>query len=136
MERKLAALFSADVQGYSHLMGEDEVATVHTLTAYQAVMTSLIHEHRGRVVDAPGDNLLAEFASAVDAVQCAVAIQEALQDRNTELPPHRQTVFRIGINLGDVLVDGDRIFGDAVNITARLEGLADGGGICYLRDGL
>lgn len=130
MERKLAALFSADVQGYSRLMGEDEVAMVHTLTAYQAVMTSLIRQHRGRVVDAPGDNILAEFASAVDAVQCAIAIQEALQGHNAELPPDRRMVFRIGINLGDVLVDGSRIFGDVVNITARIEGLADGCGIC------
>lgn len=130
MERRLAALFSADVQGYSRLMGDDDVATVHTLTAYKSVMTSLVHQHRGRVVDALGDNMLAEFASAVDALQCAVAIQDALQQRNTELPPHRQMAFRIGLNLGDVLVDGDRIYGDGVNIAARLEGLADGGGIC------
>ena len=130
MERKLAALFSADVQGYSRLMSEDDVATVQTITAYRAVMTALIHQYRGRVVDSPGDNLLAEFASAVDAVQCAVAVQEEIKLRNTELPPSRRMVFRIGINLGDVLVDGDRLYGDGVNIAARIEGLADGGGLC------
>ncbi len=130
MERRLAALFSADVQGYSRLMGDDEEATVQTLTAYRAVMTTLIHHHRGRVVDAPGDNLLAEFASVVDAVQCAVAVQEDLKARNAELPSQRQMVFRIGINLGDVLVEDERLYGDGVNIAARLEGLAKGGGIC------
>ncbi len=133
MERRLAALFSADVQGYSRLMGDDEVATVQTLTTYQAAMTSLILQHRGRVVDSPGDNMLAEFASAVDAVQCAVAVQEALQRRNADLPPHRQMAFRIGLNLGDVLVDGERIYGDGVNIASRIEGLADGGGNLYFR---
>ena len=130
MERRLAALFSADVQGYSRLMGDDEEATVQTLTAYRAVMTTLIQHHRGRVVDAPGDNLLAEFASVVDAVQCAVAVQEDLKARNAELPSQRQMVFRIGINLGDVLVEDERLYGDGVNIAARLEGLAEGGGIC------
>jgi adenylate cyclase len=130
MERRLAALFSTDVQGYSRLMGDNEEATVQTLTAYRVLMTELIHQHRGRVVDSPGDNLLAEFASVVDAVQCAVAVQEALKGRNTELPPDRQMRFRIGINLGDVLVDGERIYGDGVNIAARMEGLAEGGGIC------
>jgi adenylate cyclase len=129
MERKLAAILSADVQGYSRLMGDDEEATIRTLTTYRAVMTSLIQQHRGRVVDAPGDNLLAEFASAVDAVQGAVAIQKALQTRNTELPSHRQMHYRIGINVGDIVVEGERIYGDGVNIAARLENLADGGGI-------
>ena len=87
MERKLAAIFSADVKGYSRLMGDDEIATVRTLTAYREVMTALIHAHRGRVVDSPGDNLLAEFASVVDAVQCATEIQQELTVRNAELPP-------------------------------------------------
>lgn len=130
MQRKLAAIFSADVQGYSRLMGEDEVATVRTLTAYRDMMATHIHAHRGRVVDSPGDNLLAEFASVVDAVECAVAIQHDLKARNAELPAPRRMVFRIGINLGDVIVEGDRLYGDGVNIAARIEGLAEGGGIC------
>jgi adenylate cyclase len=102
MERKLAAILSADVQGYSRLMGEE--ATVRTLTAYREVMASLIRQHRGRVVDSPGDNLLAEFASVVDAVECAVAVQRELNARNRALPDSRKMMFRIGINLGDVLV--------------------------------
>src|SRR5712692_3731943 len=130
MERKLAAIFSADVKGYSRLMGEDEEATIRTLTAYREVMTSLIVQHRGRVVDSPGDNLLAEFASAVDAVQGAVEIQQEFKVRNAELPDHRKMEFRIGINVGDVVVEGERIYGDGVNIAARLEGLAEPGGIC------
>lgn len=130
MERKLAAIFSADVKGYSRLMGDDEIATVRTLTAYREVMTTLIHAYRGRVVDSPGDNMLAEFASVVDAVQCATEIQHELTTRNAELPPHRQMAFRIGINVGDVLTEDGRLYGDGVNIAARLEGLADAGGIC------
>ena len=130
MERKLTAILSADVQGYSRLMGEDEEATVRTLIAYREVMASLIQQHRGRVVDSPGDNLLAEFASVVDAVQCAVAVQREFNARNRALPAARQMVFRIGINLGDVLVEGARIYGDGVNIAARLEGLAEAGGLC------
>src|SRR5262245_33689265 len=130
MERKLAGILSADVQGYSRLMGDNEVATVRTLTEYRKVMTSFIQQHRGRVVDAPGDNLLADFASVVDAVQCGVAIQRELAVRNAALPTPRQMQFRIGINLGDVLVEGERIYGDGVNIAARMEGLATGGGIC------
>src|SRR4029450_7696650 len=128
--RKLAALLSADVEGYSRLMSEDEAATVHTLTAYRAAIQTLVQEHRGRVVDSTGDNVLAEFASVVDAVQCAVAIQRDLGVRNAELPSRRRMRFRVGINLGDVIVDGERIYGDGVNIAARLEGLASGGGIC------
>jgi adenylate cyclase len=130
MERKLTAIFSADVQGYSRLMGEDEEATIRTLTAYREIMTSHIQQHRGRVVDSPGDNLLAEFASAVDAVQAAVAIQKELKTRNEALPPNRRMAYRIGINVGDVVVEGERIYGDGVNIAARVESLADGGGIC------
>jgi adenylate cyclase len=130
IQRKLAAIFSADVQGYSRLMGDDEVATVRTLTAYRDVMATHIQAHRGRVVDSPGDNLLAEFASVVDAVECAVAIQHDLKTRNAELPAPRQMIFRIGINLGDVIVEGDRLYGDGINIAARIEGLAEGGGIC------
>ncbi len=130
MERKLAAILSADVQGYSRLMGDDEEATIRTLTAYREVMSQLIQDHRGRVVDSPGDNLLAEFRSAVDAVEGAVAIQHALREKNADLPADRQMHYRIGINVGDVVVEGERIYGDGVNIAARLESLADGGGIC------
>ena len=108
MERKLTAILSADVKGYSRLMGEDEEATIRTLTTYREVMTSLIQQHRGRVVDSPGDNLLAEFASAVDAVQGAVAIQQELKTRNADLPPNRQMEYRIGINVGDVVVEGEQ----------------------------
>jgi adenylate cyclase len=129
-KRKLTAVFSADVAGYSRLMGEDEAATVKTLEAYKQIMFSLIKQHRGRVIDFPGDNLLAEFASVVDAVQCGVAVQKELQARNAELPENRKMQFRIGINLGDVIEEGDRIYGDGVNIAARLEALAEPGGIC------
>lgn len=128
--RKLAALLSADVEGYSRLMGEDEAATVQTLTLYRTIIQTLVQEHRGRVVDSPGDNVLAEFASVVNAVQCAVAIQRELAIKNTALPFQRRMKFRVGINLGDVLVEGERIYGDGVNIAARLESLAPGGGIC------
>src|SRR6058998_1635618 len=130
MERKLTAILSADVKGYSRLMGADEVATIRTLTAYRKVMATLIEQHRGRVVDAPGDNLLAEFASAVDAMRCAVEIQHDLKVRNAELPDPRKMEFRIGINVGDVIVEGEKIYGDGVNIAARLEGLAEPGGVC------
>src|SRR4029453_17735638 len=130
MSRKLAAIFSTDVAGYSRLMGDDEEATIRTLTAYRAVIASLIQHYRGRVVDSPGDNLLAEFASVVDAVRCAVEIQHALTVKNTELRDHRQMQFRIGINLGDVIVEGERLYGDGVNIAARMESLAEPGGIC------
>src|SRR5262245_46945413 len=109
--RKLAAILSADVQGYSRLMGEDEVATIRTLTAYREVMATLIRQHRGRVVDSPGDNLLAEFASVVDAVQCAVEMQQELRKRNADLPAAHRMEFRVGINLGDVLVEGEKITG-------------------------
>src|SRR5438552_3160673 len=130
MERKLAAILSTDVKGCRRRVGEDAVATIRTITAYREVMASLIQQHRGRVVDSPGDNLLAEFASVVEAVQCAVAIQRELKARNAELPPHRRMEFRIGINLGDVIAEGERIYGDGVNIAARLEGLAEAGGLC------
>ena len=130
MERKLAAILSADVKGYSRLMGEDEEATIRTLTAYREVMATLIQQRHGRVVDSPGDNLLAEFASVVDAVRCAVEIQQELKAQNAELPAQRKMEFRIGINLGDVVVEGERLYGDGVNIAARLESLADPGGIC------
>ena len=129
-KRKITAIMSSDVVGYSKLMGDDEAATVKTLEAYQSVMSTLIDQHRGRVIDSPGDNMLSEFASVVDAVQCAVAIQKELNSRNAELPENRKMRFRIGINLGDVIQEEDRIYGDGVNIAARLESLADPGGIC------
>ena len=129
-KRKLTAILSADVEGYSRLMGDDEDATIRTLTSYRELMSTLIQKHRGRVVDSPGDNLLAEFLSVVDAVRCAVEIQKELSVRNAELPENRRMKFRIGINLGDVVEEGERIYGDGVNIAARIEGLADAGGIC------
>jgi adenylate cyclase len=130
VKRKISAILSADVAGYSRLMGEDEVSTVRTLEAYRKVMSDLIDQFRGRVVDSPGDNLLAEFSSVVDAVQCAVEIHEVIRAKNEELPEDRRMLFRIGVNLGDVIEEGDRIYGDGVNIAARLEGLAEAGGIC------
>jgi adenylate cyclase len=129
-KRKLTAVFSADVAGYSRLMGENEAATVKTLESYKQIMFSLIKQHRGRVIDSPGDNLLAEFGSVVDAVQCGVAVQNELKARNADLPENRKMQFRIGINLGDVIEEQDRIYGDGVNIAARLESCADPGGIC------
>jgi adenylate cyclase len=130
VKRKISAILSADVAGYSRLMGEDEVSTVRTLEAYRKVMSDLIEQFRGRVVDSPGDNLLSEFSSVVDAVQCAVEIHEVIRAKNEELPEDRRMLFRIGVNLGDVIEEGDRIYGDGVNIAARLEGLAEAGGIC------
>ena len=130
LTRKLTAILSADVKGYSRLMGDDEEWTVRTLNAYKEVIRSLVGQHRGRVVDSPGDNLLAEFASVVDAVQGAVEIQQVLRAKNALLPENRRMEFRIGINLGDVIEEGDAIYGDGVNIAARLEGLAEAGGIC------
>jgi len=129
-KRKLTAILSADAKDYSRLMGEDETATVQTITAYREAMSRIIQKYRGRVVDSPGDNMLAEFASVVDATECAVKIQEDLKNRNAELPEDRRMAFRIGINLGDVIEDGERIYGDGLNIAARLEGLAEPGGIC------
>lgn len=133
LRRRLAAIMSADVREYSRLMRQDEAATVQTLKSYRDIMTALITQHHGRVVDSPGDNILAEFASVVDAVQSAVAIQKELKLRNASLDENRRMEFRIGINLGDVIADGDRIYGDGVNIAARLEGLAEPGGICISR---
>jgi TolB-like protein/class 3 adenylate cyclase/Flp pilus assembly protein TadD len=129
-KRKLVALLSADVKEYSRLMSQDERGTIRTLTAYKEAMSSLIEEYKGRVVDAPGDNLLAEFGSVVDAVNCAVEIQRELAERNAELPYSRRMEFRIGINLGDIVVEEKKIYGDGVNIAARVESLAEGGGIC------
>jgi adenylate cyclase len=130
LKRKLAAILSADAAAYSRLMGEDEEATVLTLTAYREVMSTLIQQYNGRVLDAPGDNLLAEFASVVDAVQCAMAVQKEIKIRNEKLPENRKMQFRIGINLGDVIQEREKIYGEGVNVAARLESLAEPGGIC------
>jgi len=130
VKRKLTAILSADVKGYSRLMGEDEESTARTLNAYKEVMTGLIQHHRGRVVGTAGDSVLAEFASVVDAIRCAVEIQKELKTRNNDLPENRRMEFRIGVNLGDVIEDGEQILGDGVNIAARLESLAEAGGIC------
>ena len=129
-KRKLTAILSADVKGYSRLIGEDEEGTIRTLNTYKEMMTGLIQHHRGRVVGSAGDSVLAEFASVVDAVRCAVGIQEELKDRNRDLPEDRRMEFRMGVNLGDVVEEGDTIYGDGVNIAARLESLAEAGGIC------
>jgi adenylate cyclase len=130
-KRKLTAILSADAVDYSRLMGEDEEGTVQTLKAYREVLSTLIHQHNGQVLDSTGDNLLAEFVSVVDAVQCAVAVQKEIKSRNDELPENRRMQFRIGINLGDVIQEEGRIYGDGVNIAARLEGLAEPGGYGY-----
>jgi adenylate cyclase len=130
LNRKLAAILSADVEGYSALMSRDDEATVKTITIYREIMSSLIGRHRGRVVDSPGDNLLAEFGSVVGALKCAVEIQKELEARNARLPRTSQMRFRIGINLGDVIQEGKRIYGDGVNIAARLESITEPGGIC------
>jgi TolB-like protein/class 3 adenylate cyclase/Flp pilus assembly protein TadD len=129
VKRKLTAIFSADVEGYSRLMEEDELATVETLTSHKGIMRKLIRQYRGRVVDSTGDNLLAEFGSVVDAVQCAVEVQQVLNSKNETLPENRRMHFRIGINSGDVIEEGDLIYGDGVNVAARVESLAAGGGI-------
>jgi adenylate cyclase len=134
-KRKLSAILSADVKGYSRLMGEDEVGTVHTLKEYRELISKLITEYRGRVVDSPGDNVLAEFASVVDALECSIEIQKNLKIKNAELSDNRKMEFRIGVNLGDVIEDEDRVYGDGVNIAARIEGLAEPGGICISGSG-
>jgi adenylate cyclase len=128
-KRKLTAILSADVVGYSRLMGEDEEATVRTLNTFRDVMSTVIQQHRGRVIDSTGDNLLSEFSSVVDSVRCALDIQQEIKARNAELPENRRMKFRIGINLGDVIEEGDRIYGDGVNVAARIESLANGEGI-------
>jgi adenylate cyclase len=134
LDRKLRAIFSADVKGYSRLMGEDEEHTIKTITAYRETIFDIISNHKGRVVDSPGDNILAEFASALNAVNSAIAIQETLKEKNADLPDNRKMEFRIGINIGDIIHEGDRIYGDGVNVAARIESLADPGGVCISRN--
>ena len=133
-ERRLAAILSADVHGYSRMMADDEADTVRAVKQCREIIGARVREHRGRIVDSPGDNILAEFASAVEAVQCAVEVQHELADRNADLGPRRRMEFRIGIHLGDVISDEGRIYGDGVNIAARLEGLAQPGGISISRE--
>ncbi|TNF50585.1 adenylate/guanylate cyclase domain-containing protein [bacterium] len=130
LERQLKAILSADAVGYSSLMAKDEVATVRTLTAFRNEMSDLVNQHKGRVVDFVGDNMLAEFQSTIDAVDGALEIQEALKHANARLSPEHRMYFRIGIHLGDVMIDGERIYGDGVNVAARLEGLAEPGEVC------
>ena len=130
IQRKLKAIFSADVQGYSLLMGDDDVSTVTTITIYRDIITDLVQKHQGRVVDSPGDNILAEFSSALNAVQSSLEIQGTLENENAKLPKNRRMDFRIGINLGDILHKDDRIYGNGVNVAARIESLADPGGVC------
>ena len=129
-KRKLAAILSADVEGYSRLMGQNEEQTIRTLTSYRTTISNLVEQYRGRVVDSPGDNILAEFNSVVDAVESAIKIQIELAERNAEVPMEKRMQFRIGINLGDVVEEEGRIYGDGVNIAARVESMADAGGIC------
>jgi TolB-like protein/class 3 adenylate cyclase len=130
VERRLAAILAADVAGYSRLMGFDEVGTARILREHRAVSDALVSKHGGRIVKTTGDGILLEFPSVVDAVECAVAVQAAMAERNDGIPEDRRMLFRIGINLGDILIEGDDILGDGVNIAARLEGIAKAGGIC------
>ncbi len=134
VERKLAAILAADVAGYSRLMGEDEAGTRARFNAHlHELIEPAIASRRGRIVKTTGDALLVEFASVVDAVQCAVEIQNGMAERNADEPDDRRMEFRIGVNLGDVITEGDDIHGDGVNVAARLEALADPGGI-YVSD--
>src|SRR5262249_41530435 len=130
-ERKLTAILAADVAGYSRLMGADEEGPLAQLKTHRrALVDPKIAEHRGRIVKTSGDGLLVEFASVVDALRCAVEVQRGMAERNTEVPQDRRIEFRVGIHQGDIIIDGDDIFGDGVNVAARLEGLAEPGGIC------
>jgi len=128
--RKLAAILAADVAGYSRLMGQDEEATVRTLSAYRGAIADVVVAHEGRVFGGAGDSMVAEFSSPVQAVRAALAIQEHVATQNENLPKDRRMHYRIGVNLGDVIVDGENLLGDGVNVAARLEGLAPPGGIC------
>ena len=128
--RRLSAILAADVAGYSRLMGLDEVGTARTLREHREVTDALVAKHGGRIVKTTGDGLLLEFTSVVDAVECAVAVQAVMAQRNEGLPADRRMLFRTGINLGDILIEGDDILGDGVNVAARLEGIAEPGGIC------
>src|SRR5215471_19093083 len=131
VERRLAAIFAGDVAGYSRLMGMDEEGTLAQLKAHRrALVDPKIKEHRGRIVKTTGDGMLVEFASVVDALRCAVEVQRGMAERNAEVPQDRRIEFRVGIHQGDIIIDGEDIFGDGVNVAARLEGVAEPGGIC------
>src|SRR5215468_9068796 len=131
--RKLAAILAADIAGYSALMGADEAGTVRDLKAHQGVILPIITEHGGRIIDTAGDGILAEFGSVVNAAECAVLIQRTMAQRNADVEEARRMRFRIGINQGDVVFDDSRVYGDGVNVAARLESLAEPGGICISR---
>ena len=133
MKRRLAAILAADIAGYSRLMGEDEAATVRDLKGHQAVILPLVAQHGGRVIDTAGDGILAEFPSVIGATECAVEIQAVVAARNADVPEQRRMLFRIGINLGDVIHDETRIYGDGINVAARLQEIAEPGGICISR---
>ncbi len=130
VQRRLAAILAADVVGYSRLMGEDEEGTLANLKVCREAIDGLISVHKGRVFGSAGDSVIAEFASPVEAVRCATEIQLEIDKRNADLPEPRRMRFRIGVNLGDVMVEGDNLFGDGVNVAARLESLARPGGVC------
>ena len=130
MERRLSAILAADIAGYSALMGADEARTVRDLKGHQAVVLPMIGEFAGRIIDTAGDGILAEFPSVVNAVKCALAIQSRMAERNAAIEPERRMQFRVGINIGDVVYDEARIYGDGINVAARLEGIAEAGGIC------
>jgi class 3 adenylate cyclase/pimeloyl-ACP methyl ester carboxylesterase len=133
MKRRLAAILAADIAGYSRLMGEDEAATVRDLKGHQAVILPLVGRYGGRIIDTAGDGVLAEFPSVINATECAVEVQTIMATRNEGVPESRRMLFRIGINLGDVIHDESRIYGDGINVAARLEGIAEPGGICISR---
>jgi len=131
LDRRLAAILAADVSGYSRLMGADEEGTLAALKACRPeLLDPKIAEHRGRIVKTTGDGALVEFASAVDAVRCATDIQRAMTDRNVDTPEYQRITFRIGINVGDIINDEGDIYGDGVNIAARIESLAEPGTVC------
>jgi adenylate cyclase len=134
MERRLSAILAADIAGYSALMGADEARTVRDLKGHQAVVLPMVGEFAGRIIDTAGDGILAEFPSVVNAVKCAVAIQSKMAERNAAIEPERRMQFRVGINIGDVVYDEARIYGDGINVAARLEGIAEPGGICISDD--
>jgi adenylate cyclase len=133
IKRRLAAILAADIAGYGRLMGKDEAATVRDLKGHQAVILPLVSRHGGRIIDTAGDGILAEFPSVIGATECAVEIQTVMAARNEDVPEHRRMLFRIGINLGDVIHDETRIYGDGINVAARLEGLAEPAGVLVSR---
>jgi class 3 adenylate cyclase len=134
MERKLAAILAADVAGLSRLMGVDEEGTRNTLRSHREVVEGLVATHRGRILNSAGDSIVAEFPSAVEAINCAVEIQQEMDERNETVPPDKRIAFRIGLNVGDVTTEGGSLRGDGVDVAARLQELAEPGGICLTRD--